>query len=149
MIGPTRTQATIMLRLPLAVLEHTAASGRHYDLLVADPRLAADDPRPLWAARVALAPADWADARALLLEPIPHHRAHYLRHQGPIGGRRGRVRRVAAGHALPRLWRDGRIEWSIEADAVRGMLSLRRRGGVWVSVFAAKATPDPCRGADV
>jgi len=126
-----------MLRLPWAVLEHTAAAGRHYDLLVRDPAAAPGEQRPLWAARVAVGPRGWPEAGALRFEPIPPHRAHYLRHQGPIGDRRGRVRRVAAGHATPLLWRDGRIELRLDAAALHGRLSLRRHGALWAGVFCA------------
>ena len=116
-----------MQRLPLAVLRHSSAKGRHYDLMVLDPTAAPAITHRMWAARVALPPRDWARAGRLDLLALPPHREHYLTYQGPISGSRGRVVRIDAGTALARLWTPRRIVLDVRMRGYAGLLDLRRQ----------------------
>lgn len=75
------------------ILEHALDDGRgHYDWMVEDATLVGEHRLRTW--RVAVRP-DRADA--FDAEGISVHRAAYLTYEGPIGGDRGRVTRVAGG----------------------------------------------------
>ncbi len=129
-----------MHRLRATLLQHETRSGRHFDLLIEDPTLGPPRLAPLWAARVSLPPAAWVAAGVLRLVPLPPHRRIYLDYQGPLTGGRGRVSRVASGHAVPRLWTAGRIEMSLRLGAFSGRLDLQRRSNrLWIADVWADA----------
>lgn len=140
MIGTRRLQPPKMKPLPLTLLEHTAAGGRHYDLLVRDPTAPDAAEHRLWAARVALPTDQWAGARRLRLTALPMHRARYLDDQGPIAGGRGRIRRIDRGHALARLWTPGRIILDVRTRRFCGRLIFTRHSRAhWSASVAPEA----------
>jgi hypothetical protein len=105
-----------MHALRTVILEHTTGDGVHHDWLIEDPRL--PDPKApdarLWAARVSPSPAYWQVLGRFDAEAIAPHRRRYLAYQGPISAGRGRVRRVAQGRCVARLWTRSRIVLSTD-----------------------------------
>jgi hypothetical protein len=81
------------------VLHHTGYGTEHFDFM-----LDLDAAGPLLTWRLPAWPA--ADVRDAT--PLPPHRRVYLEYEGPIGGDRGFVRRVAAGTCDVRRF-DGQI----------------------------------------
>lgn len=86
------------------ILKHTSSQGSHYDWLMENPDSASFAQDELWTSRVMLPPEHWLEAGRLMLTPLPVHRRRYLTYQGPISGGRGRVVRIAQGHALLQHW---------------------------------------------
>ncbi|TWT90777.1 hypothetical protein Mal64_11740 [Pseudobythopirellula maris] len=101
-----------------ALLDHDCPpgyrEGPHWDLLVERPGMSDVERRlaawsllalpPTWRERLSNAAPDrsplasgLAEAGMVQATPLTDHRAHYLDYEGPIGGGRGVVTRVAAG----------------------------------------------------
>lgn len=78
------------------ILEHILPDGtRHYDWMIEDPTLGEGRTLRTW--RTEARP----DLEAVFdAEQIGHHRDHYLTHEGPLSGGRGRVRRMRSGEVL-------------------------------------------------
>lgn len=132
-----------MHTLQTAVLEHTTHQGVHHDWLIENPSLAnpqAPDAR-LWTARVGPPPSIWGDIRRFEVEVIAPHRRDYLHDQGPISGGRGRVRRVAEGVCVVRLWSDDRILICTDLLGDRPVTLLRLTGKRWIGCVSESARP--------
>ncbi|MEM6551162.1 MAG: hypothetical protein AAF750_03445, partial [Planctomycetota bacterium] len=71
-------------------------------------------------------PHHWPHLGHLILTPLPPHRDHYLRYQGPVSPQRGTVTRVAKGHAYPLIWTATRIRLDLHTDRLQAILDLRR-----------------------
>lgn len=114
----TDKKATI---LPTVLLHHTAATGDHFDWLLAEP----GNPEGLLRTFRVLVPTDeWAGLRAWDLELIQPHRRIYLTYEGPIPGGRGEVRRVDEGTFAAVAWSDERMELDVAMRGVRGRVEL-------------------------
>ena len=74
--------------LRYAVLWHSGITAPHFDVLV--------EPSPGGDLAAWRSPA-WPVERATAVERIKDHRRLYLDYEGEVGGRRGRVERVAGG----------------------------------------------------
>lgn len=120
--------------LACAILLHTPPLGggvpAHFDFLVDPP-----EPFPgaqagrLWAARMNLAPADWAKFGTFTLMAIAPHRRDYLTYEGPLSGGRGEVKRVDAGEARAARWTADAIELDLRLRGFTGLLRLTRKTG--------------------
>jgi hypothetical protein len=122
--------------LATAIIEHTTATGVHYDWLIEDPSL--EDPQSpharLWTARVYHPPAHWAAVKRLDLQVLPPHRRAYLTYQGPVSGDRGRVRRIASGVIHPLLWTPSRLRLSADLDNFTGIIDAHDLGAArWLA----------------
>jgi len=126
----------------MVLLLHSSENAPpHFDWLLAPSSiLAGDDDPSLLGFRVgdridALGPAATFHA-----EPMPAHRAIYLRYEGPLSRHRGRVQRVAAGSWEPRLIADhaisGVLDWGYGRSAFIGAPD-RAAGGMWRFEIAA------------
>ena len=71
-----------------AVLLHEGHGPTHYDLML---EVAGEDRLATWRL------GDWPPREGTGAEALPPHRRAYLNYEGPVGGGRGTVRRVAAG----------------------------------------------------
>ena len=121
-----------MLRVPTTLLLHQTPTGRHHDWLIGGPDYLSDPRSRLWTARVGPACEDWRAIGVFDLRHLPPHRRAYLHYQGPIAGGRGHVRRADHGHAVIRLWREGRIVLDVKLDRFAGQIELTRISGpVW------------------
>lgn len=84
--------------LRTVVLEHKTADGStHFDWMIEDPTLSGERRLATWRTRTR--PDRAAPGEAFTGERIGAHRGAYLEYQGPLGGDRGSVRRVAQGSA--------------------------------------------------
>lgn len=121
--------------LPCAILRHHTPTGTHHDWLIDTGNPAPD--AALWTARIECAPEDWSSNRPQPLIFLPPHRRVYLKKQGPVSSRRGRVIRVDEGTA--------RII-SSHAHGFEAELSLRTFvGSIRVLLnAAASAGPQAC-----
>jgi len=139
------TQEPIMSgRLPTVLLHHILPTGSHYDWLFATP----DDPAGLlWAGRVRFPVAHWLRMHRFIITVLPPHRRRYLRYQGRLtpkhGQNRGRVRRVAQGWLIPRLWTPARFVLEIHLPQRIGILTAvrldaRRWRARWTSLPGAQ-----------
>lgn len=112
--------------LPAAVLRHRGApAGDHFDVLLAVREPAGDDDRACATWRSPRDPAGLPAGTTLEIEPIPAHRARYLRLEAPVDLGMGRgtavpVRRGtwtgAGGRRLELRWDDGTTT-RIEAES--------------------------------
>jgi hypothetical protein len=125
------------------LLEHQSGVGRHYDWLIEAPT-APPGRGALVSFRVGLPSACWAAAGRLTLERVGDHRRAYLRYEGPIGGGRGRVRRVDGGTVQVRSWSSDRAVLALRWRGFAGVVELRRRGG---AIWQAVARREPVGGA--
>lgn len=129
-----------MTAQPSVVLRHVTRTGAHLDWLIADPTRAADDARPLWTARLSVPPRHWQAIGRWTLEQIGHHRVRYLTHQGPIGGSRGSVLRLARGRVRPAIWTASRLVLWLDLPPAVGQVDLRRVGPArWVARWVGTA----------
>ncbi len=128
-----------MPRRRTVLLEHLTPTGRHFDWCVEHPAHPAGA-APLVTFRVTLASWAWAAAGRLTLERIGDHRRAYLDYQGPIAGKRGRVRRVDAGQVLVRRWGASRAVLDVALGRFTGTVELRRLDSDrWAMVALAAA----------
>jgi len=101
------------------ILAHSGQGPMHYDLMLARGRSLAT-----W--HLPCLPADLPPARAVAAEKLADHRAAYLDYEGPVGGNRGEVRRVAAGmYETTHLDAD---HWQVRLAGSSDLLDLRRAG---------------------
>jgi hypothetical protein len=92
------------------VLLHTQPNQPdHYDWLIDQPELSEE--HRLITFRTTARPDQ---PGKLIAQKTPNHRAFYLTHQGPLTNNRGRVVRVAAGHAH---------EWSQTESTIQCLLN--------------------------
>lgn len=127
-----------MRRLPTALLQHTLREGCHYDWLIADPLRPGDANALLWAARCPWPTRQWRTAGSWLVQVLPPHRRAYLRHQGPVSGGRGVVRRIDEGHALIQRWTASVCLVDVAMTHFAGRITLTRiDDGRWRAVVAA------------
>ncbi|HEX7008513.1 MAG TPA: hypothetical protein VF184_00935 [Phycisphaeraceae bacterium] len=132
----TRAQPTVLLL-------HTTSQGRHHDWFIGDPRQAGMADARLWTARVAHASRHWARLGRFALTPLPPHRRHYLRYQGPISGGRGSVQRVDAGWVIPLLWTESRIVLDVHLRMFCGRIELRRVHDQRWEAFCPREAAEP------
>ena len=99
-----------------AILEHTAPSGLHWDLLLQ------------WAATL----KTWAlpevprPGKEMICDALPDHRPIYLEYEGPVSGDRGNVTRWDAG--TYRVCRQSAGQWIVElaGEKLQGRAVLQR-----------------------
>lgn len=103
-------------RPPRFVLLEHDWEGVHWDLM-----LEAGAALRTWAIEAPIVEEEDLPARAL-----PDHRPAYLDYEGPIGGNRGRVRRVDRGTFEVRSWADDRVVVVLAGDQLRGPAVLWR-----------------------
>lgn len=122
------------MRLRTVILRHDLPDGSgHFDWM-----FATDDPPAARLAtwRCAARPDGAAVGAVVALEPLAPHRTAYLALEGPLGGGRGSVRRVAAGWWRPAedveparaLAGEGGVEIAWDASAGRQHWLLGSRG---------------------
>ncbi|MGC8552353.1 MAG: hypothetical protein ACP5O7_05745 [Phycisphaerae bacterium] len=96
MRDPSAAAHTTPNTLRYAVLEHTVAAQRHWDLLLEQ---APDQPLATW--KINLPPEQWLQAcqtqGSIPAIRLPNHRRIYLDYSGPISNNRGEVRPVQTG----------------------------------------------------
>lgn len=103
-----------------ALLEHTTAAGRHWDLLV---EVAGCERLPTW--RLAACPLDAeAAGRPIAAERIADHRPLYLDFEGELSGGRGRVRRLDRGPAAVERLDGNELIVSLEGAILRGRFAV-------------------------
>lgn len=99
--------------LPAAVIRHEGApAGDHFDVLLAVRTPSGDDDRACATWRAAHDPAALPPGSMLAVEPIPAHRARYLRLDAPEALSGGRGTAVPVRHGSWRTGRDGALEFS-------------------------------------
>ena len=100
---------------------HSGFGPTHCDLML-------QHGRTLLTWRLAADPAALAAGRRCPARPIQDHRPAYLDYEGPIGGERGRVRRLDGG--TWQLLRRGPARWEFRLAGGRlsGRFCLRRAG---------------------
>lgn len=121
--------------LPLAVIEHDAPGGRHFDLLRAVREPAGPEDRPCATWRCSADPSTLAPGHGCGTERIDDHRAAYLSLPGPrtLSDGRGTVHPVAVGRwrsaedgAFEVEWADGRGNGRMTLRFAAGETELRR-----------------------
>ena len=115
------TGGNSMEQLRYVVLHHTGIAEPHYDLMFEHaPGSALETFRTrYWPVR---APAD--------LVPLGDHRRDYLDHEGPVGGGRGEVGRVAAGTFRVVSQSQGRRELMLD-DFIKLVFSRPAGASTW------------------
>jgi len=111
-------------RVRMVVLEHTTAHDTHLDWMIQSPVPTPDPRRTLWTARLRPHPRSWPEAQRFAVQPIALHRTRYLDYEGPTSDGKGRVKRVAAGHALIHEWSDQRITLTTDWPDNRGRVVI-------------------------
>jgi hypothetical protein len=130
---------------PFVLLRHTLPDGgAHLDFLIRvpgvgdqgeSPGAAADvgqDERVLRSFRLGLQ-CDVFAVDVFDAVQMPEHRAAYLTYEGPIGGGRGDVVRVASGMARVEVWSENEMKVILSATGktARALTGVRVRGELW------------------
>lgn len=110
----------------MVLLHHTLTGGSHYDWLLEHPTT---PPGGLLEAVRLPQPADrWLAVGTMLAVALPPHRRRYLRFQGSLSGRRGRVLRIDRGRCQPLLWTDHRRLLTVTTTLFHGLVHWTRLG---------------------
>jgi hypothetical protein len=80
----------------------------------------------------------WPIREPLRLERLPDHRPTYLTYEGPVGGDRGEVRRVADGPFRLEHQSDGQLQLLTD-QGLRLHLRRQRDGVTWVATVGQTA----------
>ncbi|MCG3131487.1 MAG: hypothetical protein FLDDKLPJ_02280 [Phycisphaerae bacterium] len=108
------------------VLHHEGHGDPHWDLMIEREGVLATWRLPL--------PRPIADSLAGPAERIGDHRPTYLDYEGPIGGRRGRVRRLGGGEMRILSFGAARCRFRIPTGCFAGEYVLERNadGPIWM-----------------
>lgn len=101
------------------ILIHTGHGPTHYDLMLEQA-----DTLATW--QFETNPGE-VSAGGLPCRRLPDHRKHYLDYEGAVGGDRGDVKRMLAGHWTAETLTPLRWEFHLDAEGLCGTFELRQR----------------------
>lgn len=106
--------------------------GSHWDLML--ERAGVADERRLATWSLQELPAVWGPKKGAIAEVVGavalvDHRAAYLEYEGPVGGGRGEVRRVASGTLVWLEYATERVVAELLGGSLAGVVTLTRQEG--------------------